>query len=189
MKNLSTFSKSIVMAVAITGAGTATVVASQAATTNSQVSKSTAAVQSKVSLQQAIAIGNKTVKGDLISINFNQDNYSASGEYEIKIIASNTEYDLNIDADTGKVLSAKQKQLDTEDMTEYNAMKRAKVSLNQAIQTAAQSLNGNAIAAEFDIENGKSIYEIKVVKGNQVHKVIIDSMTGKVMSSRLDSND
>ena len=177
------------MAVAITGAGTATVVASQAATTNSQVSKSTAAVQSKVSLQQAIAIGNKTVKGDLVSVEFDQNDYSAGSVYKIKTIASNTEYDLNIDADTGKVLSAKQKQLDTEDMTEYNAMKRAKVSLNQAMQTAAQSLNGNAIAAEFDIENGKSIYEIKVVKGNQVHKVIIDSMTGKVMSSRLDSND
>ncbi|WP_201556991.1 PepSY domain-containing protein [Psychrobacter sp. 72-O-c] len=189
MKNLSTFSKSIVMAVAIAGAGTATIVASQAAITNGQVSEAVAAVQSKISLQQAIAIGNKTVKGDLVSVEFDQNDYSAGGKYEIKTVASNTEYEIKIDANTGKVLSAKQEQLDKEDMAEYNAMKRAKVSLNQAMQTAAQSINGKVIEAEFDVDNGKSVYEIKVAKGNQVHKVVIDSMTGKVMNSWLEASD
>lgn len=189
MKNLSTFSKSIVMAVAIAGAGTATIVTSQAATTNDQVSEAQAAAQSKINLQQAIAIGNKTVKGELVSVEFDQNNDSANGTYEIKTIATNTEYVLKIDADTGKVISAKQNQLDKADMAEYKAMKRAKVSLNQAMQTAAQSLNGKVIAAEFDMDNGKSVYEIKVAKGNQVHKVVIDSMTGKVSSSRLDNDD
>lgn len=190
MKKLSMFSKSIVMAVAIAGAGTATIVTSQAATTNGQVSEALAATKSKISLQQAIAIGNKTVKGDLVSVEFDQNNYSAGGVYKIKTIASNTEYDLNIDADTGRVLSAKQKQLDREDMSEYNAMKRAKVSLTQAIQTAAQNINGKVIETEFDVDNGKAVYEIKVAKGNQIHKVIIDSMTGKVINSWLEnSND
>lgn len=189
MKNLSTFSKSIVMAVAIAGAGTATIATSQAATTNGKVSEAAAAVQSKISLQQAIAIGNKTVKGDLVSVEFDQNDYSAGGKYEIKSIANNTEYEIKIDADTGKVLSAKQERLDKEDMAEYNAMKRAKVSLNQAIQTAAQNINGKVIEAEFDVDNGKSVYEIKVVKGNQVHKVIIDSMTGKVINSWLENTN
>ena len=189
MKNLSTFSKSIVMAVAIAGAGTATVVASQAATTNTQMSEAQAAAQSKISLQQAITIGNKTVKGDIVSIEFDQNDYSTGGTYEIKTISSNTEYEIKIDADTGKVLSAEQERLDKKDMAEYNAMKRAKVSLNQAMQTAAQSIKGKVIEAEFDMDNGKSVYEVKVVKGNQVHKVYIDSMTGKIMSSRLDNDD
>lgn len=189
MKNLSTFSKSIVMAVAIAGAGTATMVASQAATPKGQVSEAVAALQSKVSLQQAIAIGNKTVKGDLVSVEFDQNDYSAGGKYEIKTVASNTEYKIKIDADTGKVLSTKQERLDVDDMAEYKAMKRAKVSLTQAMQTAAQSLNGKVIEAEFDVDNGKSVYEIKVAKGNQVHKVMVDSMTGKVISSRLDNDD
>ncbi|MDN5565326.1 MAG: PepSY domain-containing protein [Psychrobacter sp.] len=189
MKNLSTLSKSIVMAIAIAGAGTATVITSQAATTNGQVSEAQAAAQSKISLQQAIAIGNKTVKGDIISIEFDQNDYSASGEYEIKTIASNTEYEIKIDAETGKVLSAEQERLDRKDMAEYNAMKSAKVNLNQAMQTAVQSIKGKVIAAEFDMENGKSIYEVKVAKGNQSYKVIIDSMTGQVISSRLDNDD
>lgn len=189
MKNLSTFSKSIVIAVAIAGAGTATIVASQAATSNDQVSEALAAVQSKISLQQALAIGNKTVKGDLVSVEFDQNDYSAGGEYEIKSIANNKEYEIKIDANTGKVLSAKQERLDADDIAKYKAMKRAKVSLTQAIRTAAQNIKGKVIEAEFDGDNGQSVYEIKVVKGSQLHKVIIDSMTGKIISSRLDNDD
>ncbi len=189
MKNLSMFSKSIVMALGIVGISSATIVASQAATSNGQISEAVAATQSKISLEQAIAIGKKTVKGDLVSAEFDQNDYSAGGKYNVKFIAHNTEYKLKIDADTGKVLSAKQEQLDKEDMAEYKAMKQAKISLNQAMQKAAQNVNGKVIEAEFDIDNGKSVYEIKVAKGNQVHKVVIDSMTGKVISSRLDTSD
>lgn len=118
MKNLSTFSKSIVMAVAIAGTGTATIVASQAATSNDKVSEAVAVVQSKISLQQAMA-SDKTIKGDLVNVQFDQNDYSAGGEYEIKSIANNMEYEIKIDADTGKVLSAKQKRLDKEDVAKY----------------------------------------------------------------------
>lgn len=189
MKNLSTLSKTIVMAIAIAGTGTATMVASQASTSDGKMSEAVAAMQSKISLQQAIAIGNQTVKGDLVSAEFDQNDYSAGGKYEIKTIAGNIEHEIKIDANTGKVLSTKQERLDAEDMAEYNTMKRAKVSLTQAMQTAAQSVKGNVIEAEFDVDNGKSMYEIKVAKGNQVHKVVIDSMTGQVISNRLYKDD
>ena len=68
-------------------------------------------------------------------------------------------------------------------------MKNSKVSLAQAMQKATQDVNGKVIEAGFDVDNGKSVYEIKVAKGNQIHKVVIDSMTGKVISSRLESSD
>lgn len=65
-------------------------------------------------------------------------------------------------------------------------MKQAKVSLTQAMKKATQNVNGKIIEAEFDVDNGKSVYKIKVAKGNQIHKMVIDSMTGKVISNRLD---
>ena len=68
-------------------------------------------------------------------------------------------------------------------------MKNSKVSLAQAMEKATQNVNGKVIEAGFDVDNGKSVYEIKVAKGNQIHKVVIDSMTGKVISSRLESSD
>ena len=189
MKNLSMFSKSIVMTLSMIAVSSATISVAQAATPAVKVSEAVAAAQSKISLEQAIAIGNKTIKGDLVSAEFDQKGYSAGGKYDVKFIANNTEYKIRIDADTGKVLSAKQDQLDREDMAEYKAMKQAKVSLNQAMEKATQNVNGKIIKAGFDVDNGKSVYEIKVAKGNQIHKMVIDSVTGKVVSSRLERSD
>ena len=189
MKNLSMFSKSIVMTLSMIAVSSATISVAQAATPAVKVSEAVAAAQSKISLEQAIAIGNKTIKGDLVSAEFDQNSYSKGGRYEVKFIANNTEYKIRIDADTGKVLSAKQDQLDREDMAEYKAMKQAKVSLNQAMEKATQNINGKIIEAGFDVDNGKSVYEIKVAKGNQIHKMVIDSVTGKVVSSRLERSD
>ena len=189
MKTLSMFSKSMVMALGILAASSATISVAQAATPNVEISEAVAAAQSKISLEQAIAIGQKTIKGDLVSAKFDQNGYSAGGKYDVKFIAHNTEYKLRVDADTGKVLSAKQEKLDKDDIAEYKAMKNSKVSLAQAMEKATQNVNGKVIEAGFDVDNGKSVYEIKVAKGNQIHKIVIDSMTGKVISSRLESSD
>ena len=189
MKNLSMFSKSIVMTLSMIAVSSATISVAQAATPAVKVSEAVAAAQSKISLEQAIAIGNKTIKGDLVSAEFDRKGYSAGGKYDVKFIANNTEYKIRIDADTGKVLSAKQDQLDREDMAEYKAMKQAKVSLNQAMEKATQNINGKIIEAGFDVDNGNSVYEIKVAKGNQIHKIVINSMTGDIISSRLERSD
>lgn len=188
MKNLSTFGKSMVMALGIAGLGTASMMTVQAST-KSQGSEAMAAVQSKVSFEQALNIAQKTVKGDIVSAEFDQNDYSAGGKYEVKVIANNTEYEIDIDADSGKVLKTKQEKLDNKDIAEYKAMKQAKVNLNQAMQTAARSVDGTVFEAEFDNDDGQSVYEIKVAKGNQTHKVMIDAMTGKVISTRLDNDD
>lgn len=188
MKNLSTFGKSMVMALGIAGLGTASMMTVQAST-KSQSSEAMAAVQSKVSFEQALSIAQKTVKGDIVSAEFDQNDYSVGGKYEVKVIANNTEYEIDIDADSGKVLKTKQEKLDNKDIAEYKAMKQAKVNLNQAMQTAARSVGGTVFEAEFDNDDGQSVYEIKVAKGDQTHKVMIDAMTGKVISTRLDNDD
>ncbi|WP_201582784.1 PepSY domain-containing protein [Psychrobacter jeotgali] len=189
MKKLSTFSKSLVMALGIAGIGTASIVAGQAATSNGQISEAMAAVQSKISLEQAIQIGQKTVKGQVVSAGFDQKGNTANGKYEVKLIANNTEYEIDIDANTGKVLKREQERLDKEDIAEYNAMQQAKVSLNQAMRLAARAVNGKVIEAEFDGDDAQAVYEVDVAKGSQIHKVVIDSMTGKVISTRIDNDD
>lgn len=188
MKNLSTFGKSMVMVLGIAGLGTASIMTVQASN-KSQGSEAMAAVQSKVSFEQALNIAQKTVKGDIVSAGFDQNDYSAGGKYEVKIIANNTEYEVDIDADSGKVLKTKQERLDNKDRAEHKAMKQAKVSLNQAMKTAARSVGGTVFEAEFDNDDGQSVYEIKVAKGDQTHKIVIDAMTGKVISTYLDNDD
>lgn len=62
-------------------------------------------------------------------------------------------------------------------------MKQAQISLTQAMQKATQSVNGKAIEAEFDFDNGIPSYEIEIAKGTQTHKLVIDSMTGKLINN------
>ena len=189
MKDLSTLSKSIIMVLSIAGVSTAAIAVGQSTTTRTEVSEAVAAAQSKISLEQAIVIAKKTIKGDVVSADFDQNDHSAGGNYEVKTIANNTEYKVKIDANSGKVLSNKQEKLDKEDIAEYNAMKKSKTSLNRAIQKANQSVKGKVIEAGFDMDFGKPTYKIEIIKATKVHKVVVDSMTGKIIRSQVEAAD
>ena len=194
MKNLSTLTKSAIIALTIASVG-ATAIAAPTANTKAVTGSSEAisAMQSKISLTQAIDIAKRSAKGDLVSASFDYDDDNDKGakndEYEIKLISNGTSYEVKIDANTGKVLKTEQEKLDKEDMAEYSAMKQAKVSLNSAVQKATQRVNGKVISAGFDLEKGQSIYDIEVVKNNQIYDVSIDANTGKVLSSQVDMDD
>ena len=196
MKNLSTLTKSALIALTIAGVG-ATAIA--APTTNTKAvtgsSEAVSAMQSKISLTQAIDIAKQNAKGDLVSAEFDYDDDdddnkgTATSEYEVEFISNGTSYEVKIDANTGKVIKTEQEKLDKEDMAEYSAMKQAKVTLTSAMQKATQSVNGKVIGVEFELEKGQALYDIEVVKDNQIYDVSIDANTGKVLSSQVDMED
>ena len=194
MKNLSTLTKSAIIALTITGVA-ATAIA--APTTNTKAvtgsSEAVSAMQSKISLTQAIDIAKQNAKGDLVSAEFDYDDDdkkgAATSKYEIKFISNGSAYEVKVNANTGKVIKTKQEKLDKEGMAEYSAMKQAKVSLTSAMQKATQSVNGKVIGAEFELEKGQATYDIEVVKNNQIYDVSIDANTGKVLSSQVDMED
>ena len=197
MKNLSMLTKSMIVALTAAGIG-ATAIAAPVANTKAVTSSSEAlsAMQSKISLTQAIniakQIAKQNAKGDLVSAEFDYDDdgkNKGTGKYEVEFVSNGTSYEVKIDANTGKVLKTKQEKLDKKELAEYNAMKQAKVSLTSAMQKAAQSLNGKVISAEFEVEKGQSVYDIEVVKGNQIYDVSIDANSGKVLSSQVDVED
>ena len=195
MKNLSMLTKSAIIALTIVGVG-ATAIAAPAANNKAVTGSSEAisAMQSKISLTQAIDIAKQNAKGDLISAEFDYDDDddgkgAATSEYEVEFISNGKSYEVKIDANTGKVIETEEKKLDKEDMAEYNAMKQAKVTLTSAMQKAAQSVNGKVISAEFELEKGQAFYDIEIVKDNQIYDVSIDANTGKVLSSQVDVED
>jgi len=71
------------------------------------------------------------------------------------------------------------------DRDDYNAFSQAKTSLTQAINTAEKAQGGQARAvdAEFDHDDGKSQYEIKVMNGDQVVTYYIDAASGQSTKS------
>ena len=190
MKNLSMLTKSMIFALTVAGIG-ATAIAAPVANTKAVASSSEAlsAMQSKISLAQAINIAKQNAKGDLVSAEFDYDDDDATSKYEVEFVGNGTSYEVKVDANTGKVLKTKQEKLDKKELAEYSAMKQAKVTLTSAMQKAAQSLNGKVISAEFELEKGQSVYDIEVVKGNQIYDVSIDANTGKVLSSQVDVED
>lgn len=188
MKKLSTLSKSLLIALSVLGIGTLAVASSQIpAISGAKTSNAVAIAQSKISLEQAIAIAQKTVKGDLISAEFDQNDYMAGGEYEIELINNGVEHEVKVDASSGKILKSKQEKMDQDDLAEYNAMRQTQIT--QAMQKATQSVGGKITEAEFNFDNGIPAYEIEIAKGMDIHKLVIDSMNGQVISSQLDDDE
>jgi len=119
MKKLSTLSKSLLIALSLLGIGTLAVASGQIpAIFGVKTSDAVAIAQSKISLEQAIAMAQKTVKGDLISAEFEQNDYVAGGEYEIELINHGVAHEVKIDASSGKVLKSKQEKMDQDDLAE-----------------------------------------------------------------------
>ena len=50
-------------------------------------------------------------------------------------------------------------------------------------------MGGQVIGGEFNANNGKSAYQVEVLKGNQAYDVVIDATTGNILSSKVDRVD
>lgn len=142
----------------------------------------TAVVQSQVDVNQAISIAKQKAQGKVKSVDFDKDD----SEYEVELATTSTKYEVKIDARTGKVNSQKQERIKTKDTAKYKALNTAKVDLAKAMQIAASSGNGQAVDAEFDIEKGTAVYEVKTVKNGQEYEVVIDANTGRVIQTKRD---
>lgn len=91
MKKLSTLTKSAIFTLSMLGIGTLAIASGQMPTISSvETNDAVAIAKSKISLEQAIAIAQKTVKGDLVSAEFDQNDYREGGKFEIKTIAGDT---------------------------------------------------------------------------------------------------
>lgn len=189
MKKTSTLSKSLLIALSIASVSVASVAVSQAAPSKAPINEVKAAAQSKVDLKQAMMLANKAVAGDIISAEYDQEDGTINGYYDIKTIANNSEQEVKVNANTGKVMKGDTDRLDKEDLAEYNAMKRAKLSPNQAIEKANQRLKGTPLEVGFDMDFGKPVYKVDIGKGNQVHEVVIDGMTGNITRSKVSTAD
>jgi Peptidase propeptide and YPEB domain len=66
----------------------------------------------------------------------------------------------------------------------------ARITMEQAIATAEQQVGGKAVETEMERRrDGASIFKVKVLQGNQTHKVLVDAQTGQVVRSVLDDED
>lgn len=67
---------------------------------------------------------------------------------------------------------------------------QASVTINSAIDRALAKVPGIVVAAEYENEDGKAVWEVEVLAANKsVHDLTIDASNGKILSNQNDSDD
>ena len=76
-----------------------------------------------------------------------------------------------------------------EEQRDAAALAQAKISLSQAIAAAEQRVQGKAVRAELEDENGTPVYGVEVVSADKSTDVKVDIATGTILSAQADQAD
>lgn len=138
---------------------------------------------------------------DLISIEypgkiteFELEEENGKAVYEIEIEDESREYDLKVDGDTGKVLKDEVKQRETQanqedskSTNENNHVKENAISVQEAEYIAVQEFPGKVTEMELDEDDGRLIYEVELIDGDQEAEFDIDAITGEILEFEIDN--
>ncbi len=79
-------------------------------------------------------------------------------------------------------------QITTQSESEYPVM--AKITMDQAMQTALKTVQGQILKVKIDDENGFLVYSVEVVApDNTIMEVMLDAGSGKVLAMHKDKKD
>jgi len=173
------------LAVALTaGVMSTTVIAAQ----TSLSTEVRAAQATKIGLKQAITIATKHASGMLIGADYEDDDDTEGGIYELEFSTASDSYEVVVDAMTGDVISTDTEQLDRDDINEYNVQRRTKVDIMRAIGIAEKQTGGMTLEVEFeddrDYDDHPLYYKFDLLKGNEVVGINIDANTGETFANK-----
>ena len=162
-----------------------------AASAASNVDEVRAAQAAKISLKQAITIASKSASGILISADFDEDDSDAIGKggvYELEFSTDSVNYEIKVDANTGKIVKKETDRLDGDDINAYQVQKKAKTDIMKAINIAEKQTGGKILEIEFendrDYANHTAYYKVDLLKGNKIVSINVDANSGKTFANK-----
>ena len=162
-----------------------------AASAASNVDEVRAAQAAKISLKQAITIASKSASGILISADFDEDDSDAIGKggvYELEFSTDSVNYEIKVDANTGKIVKKETDRLDGDDINVYQVQKKAKIDIMKAINIDEKQTGGNILEIEFendrDYANHTAYYKADLLKGNKIVSINVDANSGKTFANK-----
>lgn len=162
-----------------------------AASAASNVDEVRAAQAAKISLKQAITIASKSASGILISADFDEDDSDAVGKggvYELEFSTDSVNYEIKVDANTGKIVKKETDRLDGDDINVYQVQKKAKTDIMKAINIAEKQTGGKILEIEFendrDYANHTAYYKADLLKGNKIVSINVDANSGKTFANK-----
>lgn len=146
-----------------------------------------ATTKSLLTLEEVKAIAVKSVGGKVTGIELDRER--SADIYEVEVRSKGIEYDLDIDAKTGKVLRIDKDDMDDDDY-EDKAVSNGKILTEKAaIQIAMLQAKGKVTDIDLDDDDGRLIYEIEIKDGKYEYDFDIDAKSGKVLKFEKDRDD
>jgi uncharacterized membrane protein YkoI len=146
-----------------------------------------------LTMDEAKAIAVKSVGGTVTGIELDRE--TVGDIYEVEVKSKGFEYDLDIDAKTGKVLQTDKADNDDVDLDNDDTDDKVIVSDGKfiaekaAVKIAMKQAKGTATEVELDEEDGRVIYEIEIKDGKDEYDFDIDAISGKVLKFEKDTDD
>ena len=108
--------------------------------------------------------------------------------YEVEFYADDyTEYDYEIDASTGKILSYDQDAEDYKAPSNSGSYIGEEKAKSIAVSNVKGAGTNNVVKVEFDYDDGRAVYEVKVVYNAMEYEFEIDASNGKILSRDAES--
>ena len=104
--------------------------------------------------------------------------------YKIETVTDNSKEELEIDANTGKILN-----MDSEKNHDVNLKDKAKISMEEAEKIALQEVPGGTIkGSELKDKHSKLVYEVEINNKTANKEFKIDANNGKIIDAEEDWN-
>ena len=146
-----------------------------------------------LTMDEAKAIAVKSVGGTVTGIELDREE---SGDiYEVEVKSKGFEYDLDIDAKTGKVLRTDKDDNDDDDFDNDDSDDKVIVADGKfitekaAVKIAMKQAKGTVTEVKLDEDDGRVVYEIEIKDGKYDYDFDIDAISGKVLKFEKDLDD
>lgn len=163
-----------------------------AATTSALSSASNSDTKIGVEKAKEIAVRQAGVeKGNVVFLKAKLEKENGRYVYEIEFHNRKTEYEFEIDAYTGEVVSYDKENADSDDCISSTAANCNAIGLNNAKQIALKhaGLNSKEVVfskAKLENDDGIQIYEIEMKKGKKEYEYKINAATGAIIECEID---
>ncbi|TMR27569.1 PepSY domain-containing protein [Actinomadura geliboluensis] len=147
-----------------------------------------AAAAPEVALAQAADAALKKVPGTVAEAELDDEDGKAVWELDV-LAQDGTWHDVTVDSGDGKVLTDRADE-DGDDAAEAAALRKASVGAPAAADAALKAVQGHVTSAEFELEDGKAVWEVDVAgKDGAEHEVTVDAASGKVLTQKTEKPD
>ncbi|MGM9954631.1 MAG: PepSY domain-containing protein [Peribacillus sp.] len=140
--------------------------------------------QGTLSEKDAINMISGELGGEVVQVEKEWDEYPIT--YDMTVKTEEGYQDVEVDAKEGTVLSQEMDDDQNEDALIQEALKTAKISMEEAEKIALKQVEGQITDLEADMENGILVYELEIKQDQKEYDLEVDANTGKVLKVDLD---